>query len=309
MLFRKKYALVKIESTYGTDPTPAAANAFETKNLTITPYDGATVQRNLDREVLGNDRVINTGAFVRVNFEVELAGSGAAGTAPGFGTALRACGFAETVNAGTSVVYDPVSSAFESCAIYFDQDGTRHKVLGARGSVAVNMSRGQLPTLAFSMVGLYATPIAASLVTPAPADFVDAIPVTNANTATATLGGTSLVMESLSVDIANNVVYRNLPGTEEVLITDRAGSGNVVIEETAIGTKDWYSDVESHDGTTTQALQIVHGGTAGNICTIDAPVVQLTGAQRQESDGIAMLSMPFVLIPSSGDDELSLTFA
>ena len=308
MLFRKKYVLLKQESTYNTDPTPVDANAFETKNLSITPYGGSTVQRNLDREVLGNDALINTGPMVNVSFDVELAGSGTAGTAPGFAAALRACGFAETVVAATSVTYDLVSDSFESVAVYFDHDGTRHKVLGCRGTVSLSLQRGQLPTLSFNLTGLYTKPIAASMVTPAPAYFGQAIPVTNTNTPTFTVGGYAAIAESFSADIANQVVHRNVIGSEEVLITDRAPTANMVIEETAIGSHDFYADVESHDGVSTKVFQAVHGTTAGNIVTLDAPAMQLTGITKQESDGVAMLSIPALLIPSSGDDEFSIAF-
>ena len=44
---------------------------------------------------------------VEVTFEVEMAGSGTAGTAPAFGPLLKACGNSETIVTDTSVTYAP----------------------------------------------------------------------------------------------------------------------------------------------------------------------------------------------------------
>ena len=65
MFFRKKYLLGKIEGTYGSDSAPAATDAILTTNLSINPYEGNRVSRNLDREYLGGQEEINTGPLVR----------------------------------------------------------------------------------------------------------------------------------------------------------------------------------------------------------------------------------------------------
>ena len=86
MYYRNMALLAKLEVSYGTDPVPTGgANAILTKGLTIQPYNGARVSRDLDRSTFGAQSEINTGAFVTVSFGVELAGSGTAGTAPAWG--------------------------------------------------------------------------------------------------------------------------------------------------------------------------------------------------------------------------------
>lgn len=98
LYFRKKTLLAKIESTYGTDPTPTgAANAILTKNLQIQLMQGNTVNRDVDRPTLGNDLTYHVAPYTKLSFDVELAGSGTAGTAPAYAPLLKACGFAETV--------------------------------------------------------------------------------------------------------------------------------------------------------------------------------------------------------------------
>lgn len=307
MFFRKKVLLAKTESTYGTDSTPAATDAVLTKNLSIQPYAGPVVSRDLDKSTLGAESQINTAPMVTVSFDVEFAGSGAAGTAPAWGYVLEACGFSETINAGTSVVFAPLSASFPSLTMKFYLDGQEHAIVGARGTAQLSLTRGQLPMISFTFTGLYTQPTAVALPTEDVSDYIAPVAVTQSNTPTFTIGATSLVAESLSINLNNNVVHRNIIGSDQVSITDRNVTGSLVIEAPAIGTKNWFADVESDNGVTTAALSLVHGTTAGNILTIGAPVVQLTSIVPQDSDGIVTYSMDAVFIPSSGDDELTIT--
>ena len=52
---------------------------------------------------LGASEQLLANTRVECTFSVELAGSGAAGTAPRYGDAIKACGFSETIASGTSV--------------------------------------------------------------------------------------------------------------------------------------------------------------------------------------------------------------
>jgi len=54
----------------------------------------------------------------------------------------------------------------------------------------------------------------------------------------------------------------------------------------------------------------MHGTTAGNQVTMLAPIVDILNPTYSDSDGIQMLNLPYVAIPSSaGNDELTLTFS
>lgn len=306
MLARKKILLAKIEGTYGTDPTPTgAANAMLTSNMSIRPLEGSTVNRNLDRPILGNDEAIHVGTHVAVEFDVEIAGAGAAGTAPAYGPLLKACGMAETINAGVSVVYDPVSTSFSSVTIYCHYDGGLHEMNGCRGTVSLRINPLGIPVYHFMFTGLYVAPTAVADPTPDWSAFTQPIAVDNTNTPTFTLHGSSYNLIDFSLDMANQVVYRNVVGTESVQIVDRAPAGSVTIEEPDLGTKNWYTTVKAN---TTGAVQLVHGTTAGNIVQIDGTTVQLLSPTKGETDGISTLQMNLAFIPSdSGDDEVSIT--
>lgn len=101
---RRQALLAKIEATYGDDAAPAAANAILAKNLSIKPLEGQNVSRDLVRPTFGNDMQIPVGTHVSCGFDVELAGSGTGGAAPGWGVLMRACGFAEAILTGLATV-------------------------------------------------------------------------------------------------------------------------------------------------------------------------------------------------------------
>ena len=158
LLTRKRLILLESEGTYGTDPTPTGVDAVLVRDLNITPLQSDTVSRDLVRPYLGASEQLLANTRVEVTFSVELAGSGAAGTAPRYGKALLACGMAETVVASTSVTYAPVSASFGSCTIYYNIDGVRHKVTGARGTFALGGAVGEIPTIDFTFTGIYNAP-------------------------------------------------------------------------------------------------------------------------------------------------------
>jgi hypothetical protein len=304
MLAKKKYILAKVETVYGTDPTPAGANAILTSNCQVQPHQGNRVSRNLDRPSLGNDVEIATGLFTTVTFDVELAGSGAAGTAPGWGVLLRGCGFDETVAAATSVTYAPVSASFDSLTIYYYIDGELHKLTGARGTVSANLSRDQNPMLSFSFTGLANDPTAPVLIAPDNALFVAPLPVTEANTPTYTVDSFAVRAETFTLDMACNVVYRNVVNSESVNLTDRAPAGTLVFEQEAIGDKNFWDLSKSG---ALIGIDIVHGTVAGNIVQIVGSQVQLSQPSLGESDGISTMSMNTLWVPTdSGDDEVSI---
>jgi len=308
MKARKKYILVKIESTYGTDPTPAAINAILTSGLQRSMYEGPTVTRDLDRATLGGDETVNTAPYCMVEFSVELAGSGTAGTAPAYGALLRACGFAETIDVGVDVQYAPVSDNFEAVTIYYDRDGERQIITGCRGSVEFTFSTGGYPQMNFRMVGLYNKPAAATPVTPDVSAFSDPLPVNNTNTGTCTLNSVDLQLQNLTLNMNAETPHLDLVNFEQVLYVDRAPAGDMTFLAPTIATQDIMALVQSHLGTISKTpLQIIHGSTGGNIIQLDAPKVQLSGLSETEIEGEQGYQTNALFLPDAGDDEVLLT--
>jgi hypothetical protein len=307
LLTRKRLILAKAESTYGTDSTPAGADAVLVRNLDITPLEADTVSRDLIRPYLGNSEQLLANTRVGITFEVELAGSGTAGTAPKYGSLLKACGFSETVVATTSVTYAPVSSSFSSATIYFNNDGVLHKATGCRGTFTMTCNLNEIPVISFTMTGIYNAPT--DTVAPSATYTNQATPLIfkEGNTSNFSLLSYAGCLMNVSFDVANEVVHRELIGcTKQVLITNRAPAGEAVIEAPTLAQKDYFTIANNN---TTGSLTFTHGTTAGNIVAFTAQKVDIGQPTYSDSDGIQMLNLPYVAIPTSaGNDEVSLVF-
>ncbi len=309
LLSRRQLLLAELEVTYGTDPTPTAgSNAILVRNIEVTPLEAETVSRELIRPYLGQSEQLLAQTRVLINFEVELAGSGTAGTAPAYGPLLRACSFTETVSAGVSVTYEPNSDAApKSVTIYFNNDGVLHKATGCRGTFSLNCAVGEIPTIAFEFTGIYNTPTDVALGSPTYANQADPVVFKQGNTSGFQVFSYAGCLQSFSLELANEIVYRELVGcTKEVLITNRAPAGEVMIEAVPVGTHNFFSDAT---GNSTGNLTFQHGQTAGNIVTFTAGQIDLGNPSYSDEDGIQMLTLPYIATPTdSGNDELELVY-
>lgn len=387
LAMRKRVILAKLEPTYGSDSSPAAADAILCRNLNINPMEGSQVERDFIRPHFGASGAIRVENYVRMDFETELAGSGTAATAPEWGTLMKACNFSETITAaaitgtaqaggtttsiklasgasstddfytgmtvsitsgtgngqsgeiisyngtskvatiakawttgpdatsqysiGANVMYTPNSNfgtavASTSASIYFNVDGVRHVLLGARGTVSFDVSAKQVPVIKWTFTGLMGTISDQALPS---ADFTGwqtPVTVSTANTTDLNLlGYNGAVLQTLNLDVANNVIYRQLVGAESVLITDRKPVGKVSIEATTVTAKDWWTQAKN---ATTGVFAVKHGQTAGNIIGFTAPKVQLMNPAYSDSDGVAMMDFDMAFIPNgaAGNDEIRI---
>jgi hypothetical protein len=308
LLTRKRLILLETESTYGTDPTPDGADAVLVRDLNITPLQSDVVSRDLIRPYMGASEQLLANTRVECTFSVELAGSGTAGTAPRYGKALKACGLSETIVATTSVTYAPVSSSFSSATIYYNIDGVLHKVTGARGTFTINGTVGQIPTIDFTFTGIYNTPTDTALPAVTYANQATPVVFKNGNTTGFELLSYAGCLQSVTFDVGNTLVYRELVGcTKEVLLTDRASAGTVVLEAVTMATKNYFTAALS-DGTLGNLL-FQHGQTAGNIVDFASTRIDIGDVSYSDQDGIHMLNIPYTAVPStSGNDEFSIVY-
>jgi hypothetical protein len=95
--FDKKVVWAAVEATYKTDPgLTAAVSGIEARNVSIS-VKSKRVEQNIDQPYLGDLRELVVGTEVQIKFEIAVAGSGAAGTAPAYGKLNRACKRSETI--------------------------------------------------------------------------------------------------------------------------------------------------------------------------------------------------------------------
>jgi hypothetical protein len=238
---------------------------------------------------------------------VELTGSGAAGTYPAYGILIEACGFNVATVAATSVTYTPLSATFPSATLYYFNDGIRHKLTGARGSFSLTAEVGQIPTLSFTFMGIYNAPGDVTPPSTTYNDQADPVIFKAGNTSGFQLFSYAGCLQSVNMDLANEMVYRELINcAKQVMITNRAPNGTVVIEAPNIADHDYFADAIGSD---TGNLIFQHGQTAGNIVTFSSPQTDLGSPTYSDQDGVQMLNLPFIATPTdAGNDELEIEF-
>lgn len=314
---RNTAILAAIETTYGVDPTPTGgANAMLVSNVNINPLNAQYVDRALIRPFMGGSEQLVGTAFKEVSFDVELVGSGTAGTAPAWGPLLRACGFAQTVTAATRVDYTPITNSQESVTIYAFSDGVRHILRGARGTVQIRKVVGEIPRLVFRFQGIdgldSATPNPAVTLTA----FLQPQAVNDANTgdvlfggthsssgAPAITGGTAYPSQGLEIDMGLSVNFTAMLGQETIDITDRSTTGNTTLDLTEAQEVTLLGNVRA---ATLQSIGLLHGTVTGRRSLLWLPSVQLTNPSKSDVNGKLVQRFDLRVLPSAGNDEVRI---
>lgn len=303
--FNQLAVTAKIEDTYGTDAAPTAlANAMQITQVQFTPLEAEEVERDLYMPFLGDQGSLFAAEHVSMTYNVELAGSGTAGTAPAWGVLARAAGMAETITVDTDVVYNRISKNFEAVSKYMYLDGVLHKFFGARANAKLMIAPKKIPYIQLSFLGLIGQISDTALPDVTLDAFVEPLVVSKANTPVFTLHGYAAIAESLDIDFGNKVEPRMLVNSESVEITDSKMSGSAVVEASSLADKDWFSISRAR---TKGALAVQHGTVEGNIIEIDAPKVQIGKPAYGQSQNITNYTLPLRLTPDAGNDELTIT--
>jgi hypothetical protein len=315
---RNTFILVKTEVTYGTDSVPTgAANAMLVSNVAFdTPVEEVNVDRSLITGFMGNYEQLTASRSVPLGFDIELTGSGTAGTAPAWSAAMKASGWAEAVTASTRVDYTPVSTGFPSATVYVHDDGVLHKITGWRGTVTIRMNLNNIPVLSFQGRGLYNAPTAAANPVPVYTAFKQPQIPTNANsgmltfgaTHTATgaptlTGGTTYPSQGIEYTHSNTVEHEPLIGSESVEITDRAPNASFMVDAAATEEVAFLAQVTSN---TLQSVGFTHGTVVGQKVLLYMPSVQLINPRKAAVGGKRLVGFAGRVIPSAGNDEVRL---
>lgn len=303
--WESKVLLAKIEATYGTDPVPTGPlNAILATNVSLQPMEGEDVSRELERPYLGAQETIAAALRSVLTFSTELAGSGTAGTVPGWGVLARACAMAETIVALTSVTYSPISTAMESAVFYFWIGGTKHVLLGARGTAELTVDAQGIPRIQWTFTGLWVQPTEAAAATPSLGAYPAPLIASKANTPTFTVNAVSLVLRSYKLTLGNDVQPRLLIGREQIMIVEKAEQLVCNVEAVPLTTLNPFALANAR---TMVAASLVHGTAAGNIATVSTPrcqVKRMTGYEQNQK----ILEWPLALtpLPNAGNDQFSI---
>lgn len=312
LFWERKVLLAKTEVTYGTDSAPTgAANAILATNVSLSPMEGSDLSRELERPFLGAQETVPVDLHAKLSFRVELQASGTAGTAPAWGPLMLGCAMAQTISAGVSVTYNPVSSGHPSLTIHLNIDGINYVLLGARGTCKITIGASGIPYAEFTFWGLFTQPAAVALPTAVLTAFQRPLAATRVNTPTFTVNSVALILRTFSLDFGNEVEPRFLIGpqsgsnlSEEIIIPARAEKVEMTIEQPTLATFNPFSLAAAG---TLVPLVLQHGTVAGRRCTVNIPQLQLMRPTSLENrQKIVELPLSGMPILNAGNDQFTL---
>lgn len=308
ILSNRAVVAAKIEAVEGTAESLAGTDA---NFVVMEPKFEADIslfeRQNLDVSLSAFASITGT-RQASLSFKVELRGSGTAGTAPALGKLLKACGMGETIVAGTSVTYAPISTSIPSVTIALYRDGVKKQIRGARGSVKYSGKDGEPGMLEFTFQGVYDGVSDVSLLT---GSGIETTLPPALLSAVFSVQGFAAKIASLSWDLNNTLVMRqdinSASGFLSCLLTKRAPKGTIDPEMELVATHDFYGRWIAN---TTGSLTYKHAGAAGNIITVTAPACQYVKVSEGSRDGLETVGLDFALVrsASTGNDELSVAF-
>ena len=305
-----KILWAKKEAVYGTDAEPtAAANAALTRNFQTKPVVTDRIQRNLDRGVRGRAPDAPSNARQTFSYELELAGSGAAGTAAAWMEHLEACGMAApTLTADTDAVqkFAAIGTDLSSMTAYHWHETMRRRAVGARGTFGWDFTAGAYPFLKFDMTGmlLLPTPIDTSAPgVPTLTQWKDPVEVNTDNT-DLTLGGFALVTKSFTGDANAEITARNLVGARYIQRGNHAITGKIVGEVPDLASKNYFDSLMSGDEI---AFDVTHGTVDGNIVEMSGTHLQITDIDLSEENDVLMATISYGLNVGTTPDDLIIT--
>jgi len=303
---KKTVIAAALEATYGEDAEPTGAeHAILVTEMSITPLDAQNIDRKVVRGGFGASEQLVGPASVKINYTVELAGSGTPGTPPAWGKLLRACSVAEHVytTAPARVEYIPISDNQESVTKDYYDDGVLHKVLGAMGEFSLSAKAGDIPKLTFDWTGLDGG-VSEANTSGDYSDWKKPVPVTKANVIDIQLGaayaagvltgGDEYSSTGLEMKCGNDVQFDPMLRQETVDVVDRESTGSVEFQLSAAEEVAMAAKVKANE---TTSLAITIGLASGNKIIFFAPRVQLLNWKKSERNGKRMVGYDLRFIP------------
>lgn len=302
--------LAKIESAYGTDPTPTAgSNALLMRNFSPVPFEKLRMHdRQAVRASLGTLRHIYGGSLGACRFDCEIKGSGAAGTPPEIGALLRACGLGETIVGSTSVTYAPVSTALESVTIYaFEFGRVRHILSGCRGNVSFMFRAGEPPMASFELIGKRGTVSDQSQPSPT---ISTVVPIAVKGLSAQVGGVSNLVIQEYELNLNNSIEapdnVNDSEGYGNVCIIKRDPTLSLLMHSELVATINPVADLIAG---TARAFAPGGLGSAGNIVTLACAQMHYRSVDLGEAQGFRNRRVVFGAHESStADTDFSLAF-
>jgi len=204
ILKQRAQVACEIEAEEGTAETLEAADAFLALNPNFEPVIEAH-ERNAVASSLSPFPSVFGARSARLTFDVELAGTAAAGDAVPYSDALQACGISETLVSETSATYAPASSSVPSVTLGYYLDGIYYKLWGARGTARLVLEAGKPGIISFEFL---AADYSVSDVALLSGVTLTTIKGPAFQSASLTIDSFAALVSKLEIDLGNSLVLR-----------------------------------------------------------------------------------------------------
>lgn len=300
----KTQVAVKVEAVEGTAEALTATECLLVSNPKFDP-DVKMYKRPNVTGSLSKVPNIPGARMAKMSFDVEMFGAAAAGTAPEWSAAMRACRVLEIIVALTSVTYTPGAADGPSVTLGMHLDGKLYLMWGARGNVIPKAGQvGEPVVFSFEFTGADWSEADAALLVPT---YSTILPPTFQG-ATITLDGYAGTFGSMELDAGNQVALRPSAsassGYASARVTDRNPTLKVDPENVLVATKNFMGTWRS--GATAAFSCAMTSGAAGNKFTITAPKVQYQKIALGEREGMSIYNIESELKGNAGNDEWSI---
>lgn len=311
--WRRAAVAVKIESTYGSDPTLASGDVVQCRNVV---FRVSQAQQRDDRYsgLIWPLPDIPGARSATLSFEMLLRGAAVAYSAsvkPEADAVLRACGMAAAGSFGAGTEkwdYTPQSAATmgESVtAALYAENAPHGKLLGCFGSFRLSLRAGEPAVLAVVLSGMYVEPADVSLITGTPAAIVPPVFKSAAVTYDSVTHAVSVVDFDLGNEIQLIPSANDAQAVAGFLIADRRPVASMDPHAVTVATYNFHN---KRDIANQAALSLTVGGTQYNRVLPSAPKAQIVDVGETQRNGLKAYQLGLKLNPSVGGDEIKLSF-
>lgn len=302
--------LAKKEVTYGVDSEPTgAANGILIRNFRGKPVDTDRLERNLEAPSYGAQPGAPSNERRTSSYEVEIAGSGTAGTAAPWMELLEACGMsapALTALTDAKQQFAAAGTAATSLSQYDFISDQRRKMVGSVGTFTFDFTAGAYPFFDFTWLGLIpaATPFAKSA--PGAIDltrFQEPVEVNTDNTEIL-IDGYAANLRSWRGDAGVTTAMRNLVNSRYVRRGNHRFTSTAVIEAPDVATKNYIQTLRIGNRV---PWALTHGTQAGNIIEMGSAKVEIADITESKEDDILMWTVAMTHTVDGGVPDLLIT--
>jgi hypothetical protein len=300
----------KIETTSGSAETITASEATILAYEPVLDIVPAVFQRNPVLKHMDKLKSETGARQANLNFKAELMGppSGSKGTTLPISPFLKACGLSEALVASVSNTFTPISSSFQTMTCKKFEDGFTKTILGVGGNVKFMYKVGEPVMCDFTMQGKYASHLDESMLSPT---YPNQVPLMFMG-ATVQIHGSILVIDTLELDMQNEIVLSPLPsdasGIDYAKIVNRRPVITFDPELVAKSDFDFYSKML--DGTVA-SISIRINDSNGNMMELSLPKTRFTGITEADRSGLRALNANMEILSndiSVGNDSMTLFF-